>query len=165
MAMEIGAAFAGEGVEAAYVSTVLGERAGPVGAAWATGLAAPGIGCAGFMVVGQPGVATVPPTLFVNKAPLEGPGHGQMTWGPAQAGVAKGVAMALGEGIIDAATANHLALIVASWVNPGAQDAQAVFANHTEATLEALRNGHEGHPSVSDAVAAGLSPWNPFFLP
>jgi 5,6,7,8-tetrahydromethanopterin hydro-lyase len=117
------------------------------------------------MVVGQPGVAAVPPTLFVNKAPIEGGDHGQMTWGPAQAGVAKGVALALGEGIIDAAVVRNLVLIAAVWVNPQAADADAVFANNTEATLQALRNGHEGHPSVTDAVAAGLSPWNPFFQP
>ncbi len=163
--MEIGEGFVGEGVDAAHVNTVLGDKSGPVGIAWASGLAGPSAGHAAFMVVGQPGVAAVPATLFVNKAPIEGADHGQMTWGPAQAGVAKGVALALGEGIIDAAAARHLVLVAAVWVNPAAADADAVFANNTEATLQALRNGREGLPSVTDAVAAGLSPWNPFFQP
>ncbi len=163
--MQIGEGFVGEGVDAAHVNTVLGDRSGPVGAAWAAGLAGPSMGHAGFMVVGQPGIAAVPPTLFVNKAPIENPGHGLLTWGPAQAGVAKGVALALEEGVIEAAGAAGLVLIAAVWVNPSAADTQAVFANNTVATLQALRNGREGRPSVADAMAAGLSPWNPFFRP
>ena len=164
-AMEIGEGFVGEGVNAAHVNTVLGDRSGPVGVAWAAGLAGPSMGHAGFVVVGQPGIAAVPPTLFVNKAAIEGPDHGQLTWGPAQAGVAKGLALALDEGTVDADNAADLVLIAAVWVNPGAMDAEEVFANNTEATLRALRNGHEGRPSVAEAKAAGLSPWNPFFQP
>jgi 5,6,7,8-tetrahydromethanopterin hydro-lyase len=163
--MEIGEGFVGEGANAAHVNTVLGDRAGPVGVAWAGGLAGPSAGHACFMVVGQPGISAVPPTLFVNKAAIAGPEHGNMTWGPAQAGIAKGVALALDGGVIDTDAVAGLVLIAAVWVNPAADDAGAVFANNTEATLEALRNGRYGRPSVADAVAAGLSAWNPFFRP
>jgi len=163
--MEIGEAFVGEGVNAAHVNTVLGDRSGPVGAAWATGLAGPSMGHAAFVVVGQPGIAAVPPTLFVNKSPIANPDHGRLTWGPAQAGVAKGIALAHEEGVLDAASVSELVLIAAVWVNPSAADAQAVFANNTEATLQALRNGREGRPRAADAIAAGLSPWNAFFQP
>jgi len=163
--MEIGESFVGEGANAAHVNTVLGDRPGPVGTAWASGLAGPTAGHAGFMVVGQPGVSAVPPTLFVNKAAVAGPDHGRMTWGPAQAGVARGVALALEEGVIDPEAAHRLVLIAAVWVDPAADDNEAVFANNTEATLQALRNGHDGRPTVGEAVAAGLSPWNPFFSP
>jgi 5,6,7,8-tetrahydromethanopterin hydro-lyase len=163
--MEIGEGFVGEGLNSAHVNTVLGDRSGPVGAAWAGGLAGPSTGHACFMVVGQPGISAVPPTLFVNKAAIAGPEHGNMTWGPAQAGVAKGVALALSDGVIDNDDAPSLVLIAAVWVNPAAEDAQAVFANNTEATLQALRNGRDGRPSAAEAIAAGLSPWNPFFRP
>ncbi len=163
--MQIGESFSGEGADAAHVNTVLGDRGGPVGAAWAAGLAGPSMGHAGFMVTGQPGVAAVPPTLFVNKAPIENSDHGTMTWGPAQAGVAQGIARALDEGVIDASEAGRLVLITAVWVNPKAGDAAAVFANNSEATLQALRNGRDGHPTVGDAVTAGLSPWNHFYHP
>jgi len=127
--MEIGEAFVGEGGDAAHVNTVLGSRAGPVGSAFATGLAGPTEGHAGFIVIGQPGIMAVPPTLFVNKATITGPEHGRMTWGPAQAGVAKGIASALEEGVIDRADAAGLLLIAAVWVNPAAADEAAVFAN------------------------------------
>jgi 5,6,7,8-tetrahydromethanopterin hydro-lyase len=163
--MQIGEGFVGEGVNATHVNTVLGDRSGPVGAAWAAGLAGPSTGHAGFMVVGQPGISAVPPTLFVNKAAIADPDHGLMTWGPAQAGVAKGVALALDGDVIDNDSVGQLVLIAAVWVNPAAVDAAAVFANNTQATLQALRNGRDGRPSVADAMAAGLSPWNPFFRP
>lgn len=163
--MEIGEAFVGEGGDAAHVNTVLGPRSGPVGSAWAAGLAGPTEGHAGFVVIGQPGVMALPPTLFVNKATITGPEHGRMTWGAAQAGVAKGIAAALEAGVIDRADAAGLVLIAAVWVNPAAADEAAVFANNAEATHTALANGRNGHPRTEDAIKAGLSPWNAFYRP
>ncbi len=161
--MEIGEGFVGEGANAAHVNTVMGSRSGPVGVAWASALASPSAGHAPFLVVGQPGISAMPPTLFVNKATIASAEHGNMTWGPAQAGVAKGVAEALSAGAISADEVGHLVLIAAVWVDPTADDAAAVFANNAEATLTALGNGRNGLPAARDAIAAGLAPWNPFF--
>ena len=83
------------------MNTVLGEREGPVGQAWATALATPSAGHAPFVVVLQPGLPVVPFTLFVNKARIEGDDHGRLTWGAAQAGVASGVTDAVAAGTID----------------------------------------------------------------
>ncbi len=163
--MQIGESFVGEGTNAAHVNTVLGERTGPVGTAWAEALATPSSGHAPFVVVGRPGVGAVPPTLFVNKASITGDRHGELTWGAAQAGVARGVARAVAEGTIEPAHCADLVVIAAVWVNPAAFDDEAVFENNTEATLHALRNGRAGLPTVDEAVAAGLEPFNPFFRP
>ena len=70
--MQLGESFVGDGAEAAHVNTVLGEREGPVGQAWATALATPSAGHAPFVVVLQPGLPVVPFTLFVNKARIDG---------------------------------------------------------------------------------------------
>jgi len=161
--MQIGEAFIGSGPNAAHINTVLGDRSGPVGVAWATALATPSTGHAAFLAVAQPGVAVVPPTVFVNKAAIEGERHGTMTWGPAQAGVANGVARALEDGVIDASHVTNLILIAAVWVNPAADDTEAVFENNAEATLFALRAGRDGLPTLAEALAAGNDPWNPFF--
>ena len=65
--MLIGESYIGEGAEAAHVNTVLGERAGPVGVAWATALATPSAGHTPFVAVVIPvgsvasGVSTWPP--------------------------------------------------------------------------------------------------------
>lgn len=163
--MEIGESFIGTGGEAAHLNTVLGERDGPVGQAWATALATPSAGHAPFVVVLQPGRPVVPFTLFVNKARIEDDDHGRMTWGPAQAGVAAGVADALARGAIDEIDAGGLVVIAAVWVDPAARDEALVFANNREATAGALALGRTGGPAVADVIALRESAWNPFFRP
>lgn len=158
----IGEGFVGSGADAAHVNTVLGERAGPVGTAFATALATPSTGHAPFLVVAQPGLAVQPPTLFVNKAAIADERHGTLTWGAAQAGVAGGVLDALAEGVIDATEVVGLVLITAVWVDPEARDARAVCANNRQATLDALRAGVVGFPTVDAALAVRTEVWNPF---
>jgi 5,6,7,8-tetrahydromethanopterin hydro-lyase len=161
--MRIGEGFVGEGPDAAHINTVLGSRSGPVGTAWATALATPRAGHVPFIVVMQPGLAVQPMTLFVNKAAIDSPRHGDLTWGAAQAGVAAGVAAAVADGVVSRGEAGDLVLIAAVWVNPAAGEEEAVFANNREATLTALRNGRAGLPAVDDVLAARDEPRNPFF--
>jgi 5,6,7,8-tetrahydromethanopterin hydro-lyase len=161
--VQIGESFIGSGHNAAHINTVLGAREGPVGAAWASALASPSVGFAPFVAIGRPGVAITPPTLFVNKAAISGATHGDLTWGAAQAGVATGVARALEDGTIDANRCRELVLIAAVWVNPQADDAEAIYANNAEATFHALHNGRSGFPTVEEFLLAGNDPWNPFY--
>ena len=161
--MLIGESFIGEGAEAAHVNTVLGDRAGPVGTAWATALATPGSGHTPFVAVLRPGLPVKPLTLFVNKATVTDAGHSELTWGAAQAGVAAGVADAVSEGIVSTADADQLLLIAAVWVNPAAKDADQVYANNRAATRQALRAGAEGLPKIADVLGAAGQPTNPFY--
>lgn len=163
--MLIGESFVGSGVNAAHVNTVLGKRDGPAGVAWATALATPRAGYAAFVTIAQPGVAVVPPTLFVNKAAIDGETHGTLTWGAAQAGVARGVALAVEEEVIARAETGELVLIAAVWVNPLADDATAVYENNTAAAVQALRNGKSGGPAIDEFLSAARSPYNPYFRP
>lgn len=163
--MEIGESFVGSGGEAAHLNTVLGDREGPVGHAWATALASPSAGHAPFVVVLQPGLPVVPFTLFVNKARIDGDDHARMTWGPAQAGVAAGVADAVAAGTIAEGAAAGLVLIAAVWVDPAARDADLVFANNREATAGALALGRAGLPTAPSVVAQRDAAWNPFYRP
>ena len=163
--MEIGESFVGSGGEAAHLNTVLGPRNGPVGQAWATALATPSAGHAPFVVVLQPGLPVLPFTLFVNKARIDGDDHARVTWGPAQAGVAAGVADAVAAGTINEAVADEIVVIAAVWVDPKARDADLVFANNREATAGALALGRAGLPAVADVIAQRESAWNPFYRP
>jgi 5,6,7,8-tetrahydromethanopterin hydro-lyase len=163
--IQIGEAFVGSGPEAAHVNTVLGPREGPVGTAWATALATPSAGHAPFVAVVRPGLPAQPLTLFVNKAAIAGEGHGRLTWGAAQAGVASGVLDAVAAGAIDAAGVDRLALIAAVWVDPAARDAEAVYRNNREATARALAAGRDGDPPLAAVLEARHAPRNPFFEP
>ena len=163
--MFIGESYIGEGAEAAHVNTVLGERAGPVGVAWATALATPSAGHTPFVAVVIPGLPVKPMTLFVNKAPIAGDEHGMLTWGAAQAGVAGGVADAVSEGILSEADADQGLIIAAVWVNPAARDADQVYTNNRAATREALRAAVAGTPQMAEVLAARHRPFNPFYSP
>jgi 5,6,7,8-tetrahydromethanopterin hydro-lyase len=162
--VHIGEAFAGEGVNAAHVNTVLGERNGPVGNAWSTALATPRAGHTPFVVVAQPNLPVKPMTLFVNKATVatDDERHARLTWGAAQAGVAAGVIDALRKSVIDGDHVDGLVLIAAVWVNPQAGDEEAVFANNAAATFGALTNGRDNLPTVR-AVLDVTAPANPYF--
>jgi 5,6,7,8-tetrahydromethanopterin hydro-lyase len=163
--MQIGEGFAGSGANAAHVNTVLGAKDGPVGASWTTALATPRLGHAPFVVVVKPNVPVKPFTLFVNKAAIDtdkNERHARLTWGAAQAGVAAGVLAAARERVLRADELESLLLIAAVWVDPKADDEEAVYSNNETATLAALTAGHEGLPRPADMLAAGL-PQNPFF--
>lgn len=162
-AVQIGESFVGDGANAAHINTVLGERVGPVGTAWATALATPSAGHVPFMAVLAPGVAVKPLTLFVNKAAIAGDRHGTLTWGAAQAGVAGGVADAVARGTIHAGSVDGLVLLAAVWVNPAADDERAVYANNRLATSTALENGAAGLPGLDQVLKLRDNPTNPFF--
>lgn len=161
--MEIGESFIGEGANAAHVNTVLGHRDGPVGTAWATALATPRAGHTPFVAVIRPGLPARPFTLFVNKAAIENDEHARLTCGAAQAGIAGGVADAVTEGVMTDSDAAALILIAAVWVDPEADDEEAVYRNNREAVCSALRAGRHGEPVVEATLTAANVPWNPFF--
>jgi 5,6,7,8-tetrahydromethanopterin hydro-lyase len=163
--IQIGESFVGAGAEAAHINTVLGDREGPVGTAWATSLAMPRPGHIPFVTVLQPGLPVKPFTLFVNKAPLEGEEHSNLTWGAAQAGVAGGVADAVADGILELHDVATKVIIAAVWVNPAARDAQLVYENNRTATRRALEAGRNNTPSREEILAARHEPWNPFYTP
>ena len=171
-AIEIGEGFHGDGANAAHINTVLGLREGPVGTAFATALAQPTPGHVPFLAVWAPNVPVEPPTLFVNKATIAGDRHGTLTWGAAQAGVAAGVTKHVTDRFTRVELA-RLALIVAVWVNPDANDDELVYRNNRAATLDALDrgcaavSGNVGSVSTTAIaeLAAGRAPQNPYFTP
>lgn len=160
----IGEGFAGEGANAAHVNTMLGAKNGPVGAAWATALATPRAGHAAFVVVAAPNVPVKPMTLFVNKATVEAGNdrHARLTWGAAQAGVAAGVMNAHRKGVLRADDADEVVLVAAVWVNPDADDEEAVYENNAAATLAALTAGRDDLPSIRTVLDVS-EPGNPYF--
>jgi 5,6,7,8-tetrahydromethanopterin hydro-lyase len=162
--MKIGEGFAGDGANAAHINVMLGSKEGPVGAAWATALATPRAGHTPFVVVVKPNVPVKPMTLFVNKATVDADNarHAQLTWGAAQAGVAAGVVAAHKKGVLYDTDVDALVLIAAVWVNPAADDEEAVYANNAEATVAALAAARDELPSLRTVFDAG-EPQNPYF--
>jgi len=165
--MQIGDGFEGSGPSAAHVNTVLGDRNGPAGIAWATALATPTDKHAPFVVVANPGMPVRPNTLLVNKATLVSEEHGLLHWGPAQAGVAAGVIEAVAAGILPADIADRCVLIAAVWVDPtaSASHVDVIFSNNRVATIAALSAGAANRPSAVDVLGDPGGVWNPFYSP
>ncbi|GLU88244.1 formaldehyde-activating enzyme [Agromyces sp. NBRC 114283] len=161
----IGESFVGDGVNAAHVNTVFGHREGPAGVAWATALATPSAGHVPFVTVLRPSLPVKPLTLFVTKSAPASDEHGLLIWGPAQAGIAAGVADALADGVITREEADSHVLIAAVWVNPGADDADAVFEHNRRSVRTALENGARHLPGTDGVIAARHTPSNPFYTP
>ena len=164
-ALQLGESFIGAGVNAAHVNTVFGHREGPAGVAWATALATPSHGHVPFVTVLRPSLPVKPLTLFVTKAAPATDAHGLLIWGPAQAGIAAGVADALADGTISPEQADSHVIIAAVWVNPAADDAEQVYANNRESARTAIQNGALSLPATTDVIAARNTPTNPFFTP
>lgn len=145
------------------MNTVLGRKGGSVETAWATALATPRQGHVPFVVVVRPNLPVKPLTLFVNKADLRGDRHEVLTWGAAQAGVARGVLDAVADGSVPAAEVDDLLLIAAVWVDWEAADEEAVYRANSAATLAALSASVEGRPPLEELLAVRSEPENPFF--
>ncbi|MCU1684487.1 MAG: aldehyde-activating protein [Amycolatopsis sp.] len=162
----IGESFVGDGPNAAHTNLVLGRKGGPVETAWATALATPSAGHVPFVTVLRPSVPVKPLTLFVTKAAASGDLHERATWGSAQAGLAQGVADALGDGLIPAADADDLLIIAAIWVNPAVDDLDESFGNQRAAAYRSIEAAVQAAPSVDDVLAAARQgAANPFYQP
>ena len=145
------------------MNTVLGRTGGPVETAWATALATPRQGHVPFVVVLRPNMPVKPLTLFVNKADVRGDRHAALTWGAAQAGVARGVLHAVADGVVPAGEVDDLLLVAAVWVDWAAEDEEEVYAGNAEATRDALAASAEGRPAIEELLALRGEPENPFF--
>ncbi len=136
---------------------MLGERDGPVGAAWTTSIATPSMGHSPFVVVARPNLPVVPITLFVPAVGVIDQRHAELTLGAAQAGVAAAV-LDLKMDDVD----GDLCLIASVWIDPQAEDEEAVFVNTREATIAALKLGAAAGPWHGNLVAVEV-PENPNF--
>ena len=142
---------------------MLGRKGGPVETAWATALATPRQGHVPFVVVVRPNYPVKPSTLFVNKADVRDDRHAALTWGAAQAGVARGVLDAVADGTIPRENVDELLLIAAVWVDWTADDEEAVYAGNAEATRSALAGSVAGRPGLDELLVLRDEPENPFF--
>lgn len=141
MTPQIGAGSAGTGAEWVRVTTVLGDREGPVGTAWTASIATPSMGHSPFVVVARPNLPVVPFTLFVPAVGVVDQRHADLTMGAGQAGVAAAVLdlrMDDPDGL--------LCLIASVWIGPTAADEEAVFTNTRDATIASLKLGAAGGP-------------------
>src|SRR5262252_2518136 len=100
MSMYIGEALSGDGNEIAHIDLLIGDKAGPVGHAFAQALADQKAGHSNLLAVLTPNLVCKPATVLITKVTIKGAKQAVQMFGPAQAAVAKAVADCVAAGTI-----------------------------------------------------------------
>jgi len=144
----IGEALVGEGNEIAHIDLVVGEKEGPVGQAFAAGLASLSVGHTPLLAVIRPNLPPKPFTLIVPKVTVKGMEEAEKIFGPAQAAVAKAVADSVEESIVPKEKVDDLVIICSVFIHPEAKDYRRIFHYNYSATKLALNRAFANYPSL-----------------
>jgi formaldehyde-activating enzyme len=157
----------GTAPDGVHVNVVLAERGSPTAAALTTALATPRAGFTPILVSlgpDQPSYETLlPPTLMLNKVPVEDERLGGLVAGACQVGIGRAVLDTVAAGLLEAD--QETVVFVSLWLDAAAQDEQAVCRAAREATAAALREAVQGRdPEAARAmVEARETVTHPFY--
>jgi bifunctional enzyme Fae/Hps len=148
----IGEALIGDEPELAHIDLLIGDKDGPVGMAFANGLAQLSAGHTPLLSVIRPNLPPKPATLIVPKVTVKNMDQAATIFGPAQTAVAKAVADSVAEGIIPRADVENLVLIVSVFIHPQARDYDAIYRYNYGATKLAIKRAMEGFPDIGTVL-------------
>ncbi len=151
--MLIGEALIGEAPELAHVDLIIGEKTGPVGQAFATGMTQLSGGHTPLLSVIRPNLLTKPACLIVPKVTVKNMEQAALIFGPAQAAVAKAVADAVEEGVVPTEQAEELVIVASVFIHPDAKDYNRIYRYNYGATKLALKRAMEGFPGIETVLA------------
>ena len=114
----IGEAFVGEGNEVAHIDLIIGDKHGPVGEAFAAGLANLSAGHTPLLAVIRPNLPPKPHTLLVPKVTVKNTEDVGKIFGPAQAAVAKAVADSVEENEIPKRKVDDWVIVCSVFIHP-----------------------------------------------
>ncbi|MFA5002325.1 MAG: formaldehyde-activating enzyme, partial [Methanolinea sp.] len=123
----IGEALVGDGPELAHVDLVLGDKEGPVGAAFANAMSQLSAGHTPLLAVIRPNLLTKPATLVIPKVTLRKGTQIQEMFGPVQAAVAKAVADCVEEGLFGTQDLESLVILASIYLDPAAADYNRIY--------------------------------------
>jgi bifunctional enzyme Fae/Hps len=144
----IGEALVGEGNEVAHIDLLLGDKNGPVGEAFASGLSHLSAGHTPLLAVIRPNLPPKPHTLLVPKVTVRNMEDTGKIFGPAQAAVAKAIADSVEEGIIPADKVDDWVIICSVFIHPEASDYRRIYQYNYGATRLALQRALKKYPSL-----------------
>lgn len=144
----IGEALLGEGTELAHIDLLIGDKEGPVGKAFASGLSNLSAGHTPLLAVIRPNLPPKPYTLLVPKVTVKNMEDAGKIFGPAQAAIAKAVADSVEENIIPREKVDDWVIICSVFIHPQATDFRKVFQYNYSATKLALKRALTKYPSI-----------------
>src|SRR5205085_503715 len=111
MSMFIGEGLVGDGNEIAHIDLLIGDKTGPVGAAFANALANQSQGHNSLLAVVTPNLICKPATVMITKVTIKGMGQAAQMFGPAQSAVARAVVDSVVEGVIPKSEADNYVIV------------------------------------------------------
>ncbi len=142
----------GDEPELAHIDLLIGDKDGPVGMAFANGLAQLSAGHTPLLSVIRPNLPPKPATLIVPKVTVKSMDQAAQIFGPAQTAVAKAVADSVAEGVIPKAEVENLVLVVSVFIHPQARDYDAIYRYNYGATKLAVKRAMEGFPDIDTVL-------------
>jgi 5,6,7,8-tetrahydromethanopterin hydro-lyase len=162
MSMFVGEALAGEGNEIAHIDLLIGDKAGPVGVAFANALARQSEGHSNLLAVLTPNLAVKPSTVMITKVTIKGAKQAVQMFGPAQAAVAKAVADSVASGVIPKKDAESLVIVCGVFIHWAAADDKKIYEYNYKATVDAISAAMTGKPTADEMIAGKDSAHHPF---
>ena len=162
MSLYIGEALVGEGNEVAHIDLLIGDKAGPVGVAFANALANQSKGHTNLLAVITPNLICKPATVMITKVTIKGAKQAVQMFGPAQAAVAKAVTDCVAEGVIPKSEADNLVIVCGVFIHWDAKDDTKIYQYNYEATKLAIKCAMTGEPKINDILAKKDSAKHPF---
>ena len=150
--MHVGEALIGDDTELAHIDLIIGNKDGPVGAAFASGLSQLSRGHTPLLAVIRPNLLTKPATLIVPKVTVQNLEQAGQIFGPAQAAVAKAVADAVEDGTLDKELCEQCVIIVSVFIHPDAKDYGKIYRHNYGATKLALKRALRSFPSIDTVL-------------
>jgi bifunctional enzyme Fae/Hps len=148
----IGEALVGEGDEVAHIDLLIGDKDGPVGEAFASGMSNLSIGHTPLLAVIRPNLPPKPHTLLVPKVSVKNLEDVGKIFGPAQAAVAKAVADATEEGVIPRDKIDDWVIISSVFIHPNAKDYRRIYHYNYSATKLALKRALSKYPTLEKVI-------------
>ncbi len=144
----IGEALVGEGDEVAHIDLLIGDKDGPVGEAFASGMSNLSAGHTPLLAVIRPNLPPKPHTLIIPKVTVKNLEQVGKIFGPAQAAVAKAVADSVEDGVVPKDKVEDWVIVCSVFVHPNAKDYRKIYHYNYGATKLALKRALTKYPSL-----------------
>lgn len=161
--MYVGESLVGEGNEVAHIDLLIGDKSGPVGAAFANALADQKMGHSNLLAVMEPNVAVKPSTVMITKVTIKGAKQAVQMFGPAQKAVADAVSDCVKSGVIPKDQADNLCVVCGVFIHWQAEDDKKIYEYNYAATKESIERAMKNEPSVDDMLEKRDSAAHPFY--
>ena len=150
----VGEALIGDGAELAHIDLVIGDKEGPVGAAFANALSQLSMGHTPLLAVVRPNLLTKPATLVIPKVTLKNITQVNEMFGPVQAAVAKAVADCVEEGVFtrENVDVENIVILASAFLHQDAEDYNRIYRYNYGSTKLAINRAFEKFPDTKTLI-------------